>query len=370
VGSAHLRTRTYTPPDNRGMPTPGIAATTPGHQHTPAQFNVGDVSTARVDGASAIVDAGQSTNDPAATFDGSGGQAGALGGGPVGGANALNVRLQADLPAGYSLPKSAPLAAATIHRYDDPRVNPPTIAVTIWAPLPPAGSTAKVENLNTADIDAKLPDRFILTDAGLTRCFIGVDKREGTPLAEKLDAIVAQIPTQPDGTIAAEDAIEFCRSKVNSLIKWTAGSSANDGRAEFAWDKAIDVPDSVWDTFKNVAFHDVGHAPEAAGVDYPVVPFENYLDEGQGYCLQKAVLAALILDKVGVPSRLVNGAVGQGAGRAVGHSWVELGDGRVLDAAWGDLKPKGPAHADMPDRYKFGWSYRFNNQAFPYLVFD
>jgi hypothetical protein len=349
------------------MPTPGISANTPGLQRTPHLTAI--IGAQDVNAVPPAADGGATGVDHAATFGG-GGQATVMGGGPVGGTNALNVRLQAGLPAGYSLPKSVPLGAATIHRYQDPRVNPPTIAVTIWAPLAPPGSTAKVGNLNTADVNDKLPDRFVLTDAGLTRCFIGVDKRPGTPLAEKLDAIVAQIPTQPDGTIAAEDAIEFCRSKVNALIKWTAGSSANDGRAEFDWDKAIDVPDTVWDTFKSVAFHDVGHAPEGAGVDYPVVPFENYLDAGQGYCIQKAVLAALILDKVGVPSRLVNGAVGQGAGRAVGHSWVELGDGRVLDAAWGDLKQKGPAHADMPDRYKFGWSYRFNNQSFPYLVFD
>ncbi len=304
----------------------------------------------------------------AAVFDPTPAHTGPLAG-PVSGAmGPLATRLSTVLPTGYSLPKTVPLGAATIHRYDDHRVSPPTIAVTVWAPIAPAGSGGKVQNLNEADYAAPLPDRFILTDAGLSRCFIGVDKRPGTPLAKKLDELVAQIPTNPAGGIDADAAIEWVRANVNQLIKWTAGSSANDGRAEFDWDKAIDVPQSVWSTFSNVAFREVGHAPEAAGADYPVVPFENYIEAGQGYCIQKAVLAALILDKVGVPSKIVNGAVAQGPGKTVGHTWVELADGRVLDAAWSRVSAKGPSPDGFPDRYRFGGSDRFANQSFPYLV--
>ena len=310
--------------------------------------------------------------DGAGTFDPQPGSARLTAFGSVAGImNPLTLRLStnAPLPKHYSLPTQLPLGAATIHRYDDARVTPPTIAVTIWAPLASAQSQASVENLNAARPADPLPERFVLTDAGLTRCFIGIDKRPGTALSQKLDELVAQMPKNAQGTIEPEAAIEWVRTHVNQLIRWTAGSSANDGRPELPWDKAIDVPDNVWDAFQQVAFEPVGHPPKSAGTDYPVVPFERYLEAGQGYCIQKALLAALLLDKVGVPSKLVNGAVAQGPGRSVGHTWVELGDGRVLDAAWGQIQQKGNGSSQFPDRFRFGLSERFPNQTFPYLVF-
>lgn len=293
------------------------------------------------------------------------------GGTALGGSSPLGVRLSPDalLPERYRLPERVPLGAATIHRYDDPRVSPPTIAVTVWAPLPPANGQASVQNLNEARPSDPLPDRFIVTDAGLTRAFIGIDKRPGTLLDQKLTALIAKMPKNAQGGVEPEAAIEWVRKHVNDLIRWTPGSSANDGRAEFDWDKAIQVPSQVWDTFSAVAYESVGHLPASAGVDYPVVPFERYLEAGQGYCIQKALLAALLLDKLGVPSKIVNGAVAQGPGRSVGHTWVELEGGRVLDAAWGQIQQKAPATDGFADRFRFGSSNRFANQTFPYLVF-
>lgn len=282
---------------------------------------------------------------------------------------ALRLATAAPLPSHYSLPERLPLAAATIHRYDDPRVTPSTIAVTIWAPLASADNQARVQNLNAAAAHEPLPDRFVVTDAGLTRCFIGIDKRPGTALDQKLEELVAKMPRNPHGEVEPEAAVEWVRAHVNQVIRWTRGSAANDGRAEFAWDKAIDVPDAVWDVFHNVAYEPVGHAPKSTSVEYPVVPFERYLEAGEGYCIQKALLAALLLDKVGVPSKLVNGAVAQGPGRSVGHTWVELGDGRVLDAAWSQIQHKKAGDPRFPDRFRFGSSERFANQSFPYLVF-
>ncbi len=78
------------------------------------------------------------------------------------------------------------------------------------------------------------------------------------------------------------------------------------------------------------------------------------------------MLCALILDKLHIPSRLVNGAVSMGPGHTVGHTWVEFEDGAVLDAAWRSIGKKNEVHPDHPDWFRFGGSYRFANQCYPY----
>lgn len=270
-------------------------------------------------------------------------------------------------PTPYSLPAQVGLGVATIHRYDDTRVTPSTIAITVFTPIASPDFAGVVLDMNAKQHHEILPDRCIVGDAGLTRAFLGIDKREGTPLDQRLDQIVAGIPKQADGSIDAEAAIQFVRVKVGQLLAWTPGSSFNDGRAEFPWDKAIAVAPGAWDTFKGAAFEAVGHTPHSTGQQFPVVPLEKYLDAGQGYCIQKALLASLLLERCGVPHRLVNGAVSQGPGKSVGHTWIQLADGRVLDAAWKQVGVPDTAGAPVPGFFRFGGSWRFENQTFPYL---
>ncbi len=270
-------------------------------------------------------------------------------------------------PTAYSLPSQMGLGVATIHRYTDTRVTPSTIAITVFTPVSTPEFPSTVLDLTARKHHEILPDRCIIGDAGLTRAFLGIDKREGTPLDQKLDAIVAEIPKKPDGTIDPEAAIQFVRVRTNQLIAWTAGSSFNDGRAEFAWDKAIKVDPSAWDTFESVAFQAVGELPVLTGQTFPVVPLEKYLDAGQGYCIQKALLASLILERAGVHHRIANGAVSKSAGVSTGHTWIELADGRILDPAWKQIGTPDTTNAPVPGFFKFGGSWRFENQSFPYL---
>jgi len=266
------------------------------------------------------------------------------------------------------LPARVPLGVNTIHRFDDARVVPSHIATTLWVPLPSAELPGEVRDMNAKPYDQRYPDRFVVGDGGTSRCFIGVDKRPGSALAQKLDEIIAQIPRGPDGHDPAQ-VIDWLRRNVNDLIKRTPGSSANDGRPEFPWDKAISVDQGIWDQFRAAGSQQVGDPPLETGEAFPVVPFESYLEAGEGYCIQKALLAALVLDKLGVPSKLEHGAVAQGPGSStVGHSWVRLEDGRILDAAWSQLKRPGKQNPHVPEQFMFGWSYRMANQRYPYLA--
>lgn len=265
------------------------------------------------------------------------------------------------------LPATAGLGVNTIHRYFEPRVVPSTIAITAFTPVARPEAPGYQADTNAKAFEARLPERFILGDAGHTRAFLGIDKRPGTPLDLALAEIEARIPRR-DGAIHAEDALDFVRQHTNGIIAWTNGSAYNDGRKEFPWDKAIQVGQDVWGTFGAAADQQVGDLPLDTGAPFPVVPLERYLELGQGYCIQKALLAALILDRLEIPFRLVNGAVARGPGLTTGHTWLELPDGRVLDPAWRTLAPKGRPAADHAEWFSFGGSDRFANQRFPHLV--
>ncbi|MFH1812146.1 MAG: transglutaminase domain-containing protein [Pseudomonadota bacterium] len=264
------------------------------------------------------------------------------------------------------LPREVKLGVNTVHRYDDPRVVPSHIARTVFVPLPTTEFPGQVLDLNAKTHDQILPSRCVIGDGGLTRCFIGVDKRPGTPLDRWLDKIIARMPQGADGP-EPEAAIAWLRDNVNQVIRWTAGSRYNDGRAEFDWDKDIQVGPDTWQRFNDAASQAVGNAPLDAGQSFPVVPFEKYLDKGEGYCIQKALLATLVLEKLGIPCRFAQGAVSMGPGRTAGHSWVELQDGRVLDAAWGMLSQPGARNPVIPGEFMYGSSYRAENQSYPYL---
>lgn len=282
----------------------------------------------------------------------------------TGGLSPLSVRTWAPPPA---FPQSAGLGVQTIHRYEEPRVAPSTIAVTVHTPIPTAGVPGTLLDTNSKPFTEPLSARFIIGDGGTTRAFTGVDLTVSSELDQILDAIILRMPKQPDGTVSQEDAIEFMRSETNNIIRWTRGSSMNDGRAEFAWDRALQIGPQARTAFERVAFQNVGDPAEPAGQDLTVVGLERYVQAGEGYCIQKALLAACVLGKLGVPLRIVNGAVSQAPGRTTGHTWLELQDGRILDVAWGRIDRPVFDHATHRDWFRFGSSYRFANQRYPYM---
>ncbi len=273
-------------------------------------------------------------------------------------------RVPSTSPAAPRFPSRAGLGVSTIHRYNEPRVTPSTIAITVYTPVPTADVPGTIRDTNSKPFAEKLPQRFIIDDGGLTRIFTGVDLRKGSALDKRLDAIIARMPTDQAGQL------DFIRRETNRLIKWTAGSSANDGRDEFEWDVKRTPVDATaaQSTHQSAAYDAVTAPPRSTGQMMDVVGLEKYLDAGEGYCIQKALLAACLLNKLDIPFRLVNGAVSTGVGRSVGHTWIELQDGRVLDAAWSSLEKPVKDHATHADWFRFGGSYRFANQQYPYLA--
>lgn len=262
----------------------------------------------------------------------------------------------------YSLPETVALGASTIHRYREGHMN---VTVSAFVPLSsPALSGAQLD-LNRKRFDEIIPHRAVLSDFG-RRAFIGIDKRPGTPLDRRLRRLVACIPRGPNG-YQLDTVLEWLRTHVHTVLAPRPEPSTDADRATCPWDQELQLPHSADRAFRAANQLWVDDPPFICGVEIPVVPFEKFLDEGRGACLQKALLATLILERLGFQCRLVNGAVHQALATASGHAWVGLADGRILCPTWQIVQvPERPV--DFPGELRIGWSLLFPSSRSPYLA--
>jgi hypothetical protein len=270
-----------------------------------------------------------------------------------------------------ALPARAAVGAQTIERYVDPRVVARDITVTVFLPLTPGGQGGVLHDMNEKPFEATFPPRFVVGDGSLRRVFVGVDKRPGTPLDTWLDALVAELPRRADGAIDLDATVEHLRTRLGTLMK---GTERADGAAELLWDQAIGPQlVSTAAAMATAGGAAIGAPVTAEGAEHPVLPLERYLEAGVGYCLQKALVAGLVLERAGVPARVVQGANEVAPGVTSGHTWVELPpspgypQGRVLDPTWELVRTRGPDHPVIAGRWLFDQTYRFRNALYPYL---
>ncbi|MFO0722625.1 MAG: hypothetical protein U1E65_02500 [Myxococcota bacterium] len=263
----------------------------------------------------------------------------------------------------YSLPAEVGLGAETIHRYVDPRVTAKDITVSVYLPLATTEFGGALLDMNAKAFEVRTPDRCIVGDGSTRRAFVGIDKRPGTPLDRWLDALAARAPRNADGSCDLTAVLEHLRTDLGKLMK---GTETSAGLGELPWDKQISLSADPSPTFKAAGAADIGQ-PIESGLNYPVVPLERYLEEGVGYCLQKSLVAGFILEKLGFPYRIVQGANEIGPGWSSGHTWVEVPDGRVLDPTWAILQKPTQFSEILPERFMIGETYRFKNPIYPYL---
>jgi hypothetical protein len=264
-------------------------------------------------------------------------------------------------PIDPDLPSTIPIGVSTIHRY---REGPIDVTITAFVPMASAAFPGRILDLNAMRFDERIPDRAIVSDFGRRPC-IGVDQRPGTPLDRWLTKIIACLPHGPNGH-ELEPVLEYLRTELGRILRPRPEPTTPEDRLAFPWDQGLDFSPEVDAIFARGRALGIDDPPLAAGVDVPVIPLERFLDEGRGACLQKALVAALILDRLGFGARLVNGAVDLGLATSAGHAWVELEDGRVLCPTWGLLER--PIHPpDLPGEMRIGVSILFRSQRSPYL---
>ncbi len=265
------------------------------------------------------------------------------------------------------LPPNLKMGAMTIHRYDEPMVKPSRIAVTVWSPLPDAKYQGHIVNLNKELITKESLRPYIIGDGSLRRTFLGVDARPGTDLDRILLSIENDYSAS-DYPKTKEGFLRFVTYEVRAYLNLTP-QAVNDTDPYFSWDKALTPPAEAEKVFAAVAFESIFHSPLALGeARWPIIPLEKYFQANQGYCLQSAVAASLLLARHNIPHRLVNGANSIKAARNAGHVWIELEDQRVIDPTWRLMANKifkNPLH---PSWFWFDRSYRFENQSYPALI--
>lgn len=277
----------------------------------------------------------------------------------LGGAPPLRC-LTADAPP-PRLPARLPVGTETIHR-DAQKI------ITIHLPVAPEGSgefqRAKILDTNSKKAREPWPERFALSDGTVFSAFVGVDRAPGS----RLDLCVAELlgkgrvsgkPEALLGFLQRGLQADYLREPARDYrFPWDAPPADKAGKAA-AEAKAAELREQ----FLAVKDAPVGQYPVRSRHGHPVAPLEDFLREGRGTCLHKAVLASLILEKAGLPHRVVNGAT-----RKTGHVWIELEDGRVLDPSLGKLASRTPAKS-LPGWSSYGGDvFVFENQVWPYLT--
>jgi hypothetical protein len=246
------------------------------------------------------------------------------------------------------LPAQLPVGVETIHR-------DATKIITIFVPLAPPEAASRMMDTNSKNPEAPLAERFAISDGTVRTSFIGVDTQKGGTLDLCLKEILRRLPTRkPEGVLDyLRDHLQenFLRDPPQNYV--------------YSWDKdrKSDAPEltELYHAAKDMT---VGQYPLRSKQTDDVVPLEKFLEAGYGTCLHNAILASLLLTRLGIKHRLVNGATQKG-----GHTWIALDDGRILDPSLRQLD-RAEASQALPGWIKYGDTFVFENQVWPYLALD
>lgn len=269
------------------------------------------------------------------------------------------------------IPNALPVVVLNTNRYVDERVLPSIIVNTVFAPGTLINSNlARVENLNRVWFPNDRWNQFVIGDGSVRRAFNAVDTRDGSRLHTRIQSILGNLHQKTPG-FTEEDLIRYLAFELTEQhLGWTENSHLGDGRAELPWDLEIKASSSLGFDFQTLIDKEVDlFWWTTRELQFPVVPLERYLEIGRGYCLQRSLIASLILSAKGVRHRIINGALDNGPGTTGGHTWLELADGRILDPSMNLLETPKWNHPTQRNWYYVGTGYRFESQVYPALLF-
>jgi hypothetical protein len=255
-----------------------------------------------------------------------------------------------------------PVAATTVHRYHHPASELP-FAISMWMPAPPPGQEAKfsVENIHSYRFGDPLPSHFILGNGGSLSAFYEVDLRESSPLEPFLKSIDEDL--EKKGLRTSSDRLEYLRNFAHHARDWpppanaaTLNLSPEEERFRFQ--------SRDW-----LLFQKAYHAEKPGDYfpterSFPAVRLENLVFDGASLCIQKALLTSILLHRWKIPHRLINGATWYSPYSTVGHTWISLADGRILDPEWNLLEVAKISEGFV----EFGGAKRIVYETYPLLV--
>jgi len=242
------------------------------------------------------------------------------------------------------VPNRLPVGVETIHR--DPKK-----IITIELPMAPEGIPSRIMDVNGKPAIERMPDRWVMSDGTVRTAFIGVDRSTGSRLDLCITELAARLPRMDN-----EATLEFLRDHLQDYLREPSAGFV------FSWDKDSNETAELKELYLAAKDLPVGQYPLRSKQSHAVVLLEEFLRAGYGTCLHKAILASLLLEKLNIPHRLVNGAT-----QKSGHTWVQLQDGRILDPSLKLLERPTLSQA-LPGYFKYGDTFAFENQVWPYLA--
>lgn len=228
----------------------------------------------------------------------------------------------------------------------------PAKIITIFSPLPPQ---KKGKLIDIHSVDSKLPSRFVIGNGNLGYAFIGVDQRPGTRLALCVEELANEFSN--NGRSTSEATLQAIRTGISDYLDLVPDEDI------IPWDEPFADPGNVQKYLDAAAKKTVKDSPLPTGRKLAVIPLEHFLQYGQGYCLQKNLITALVLQHLKVKFRMVFGGsdmVGSG------HNWTKLADGRYLDTTW-QILAKPTTEGALPGWFRHGTSFMFINQRYPFV---
>jgi len=263
-----------------------------------------------------------------------------------------------------SFPTAVPVGVSNIHSQAIPKDGP--IVFTVFHPLP-GDFPARIRNMNEFPNARNLPEHLLIGDGSLHFPFIRIDFRKGSPLKLQIESLAAEIKSRSANPRDIEQVLAFeLRDLLRGSSNWLGGAL----RKQFPQINSL-LKGVGFETHQS-AFESLAENPDllnlqATGGSAPVVPLEFFLAVPERMlCFQHSWIASLILRELGLDHELVTGfAAGKlNDTRFIGHTWIQLPNGRYLDPQWMLLEMPVLAERGFS---KISVSYSNRNTHFPFL---
>ncbi len=270
----------------------------------------------------------------------------------------------------HQLPKEASKEASKPSKAaasKDPKaVENKFLVFTIYQPV--AGDyQGPLYDLTNYPDSRDLPEVILLGDGALDIPLTLIDYREGSPLRKQIRDFVKALQIR---TSSQEELLQILATELRELL---AGPNNWLGPRlkEFLPDLGFQDHGEVTDQHKK-AFAALAEKPELfvywrADTSTPVVPLEYMLaDPKRMMCFHHSLFVSLILRELNIEHQLVTGfsASETNAKKFIGHTWIQLPDGRSLDAQWKLLEKPEAAKDGFS---KISRSYSQRNAHFPFM---
>jgi hypothetical protein len=255
------------------------------------------------------------------------------------------------------LPLNYPMAYAVNHRY-----RYFGVPHTLFSSIPHRGSReTQAFDFAKLDFNDAVPTRFIVGEGENYRALIGVDLTPGSPLYIEVERIRKVIAWS--GAKTPEEILQKVAQNIGNQVGpvFRTNQELLAGPA-LPWDKQ---PVPGRSSQIDLRQYPIDHAPIPGRFSLPVIPLEKMVARAEAYCMGQALLAWIVLRSYDIGCRPLFGANWVRDNQIVGHSSVELADGRIVDPAGWVIIPTPALGSPGPSGIDEKWRFLTNYLTYP-----